>query len=198
MSSDTREDIDYSRRHFLTIGAGVVGAAGVAAVVTPFVASMEPSRRAAAAGAPVEIDVSKIEPGAIIRVTWRGKPTWCVQRPQTVLKRLPTVDGRLRDPQSKQPQQPSYCQNKYRSIKPHLFVVIGICTHLGCVPDYKPKVGSVSPSWPGGFHCPCHGSKYDLAGRVFQGVPAPLNLQVPDYRFATDTVIRVGEKPTSA
>ena len=194
------EEIDKSKRHFLTVATVVVGSVGVVMAAVPFVSSMEPSARAKALGGPVDIDVSKIEPGAMIRAKWRSKPTWVVQRPQPALKELPQNDPQLRDPQSKEPQQPPYAANAWRSIKPELFVVIGICTHLGCTPLYVPQPGdpSVGPNWPGGFHCPCHGSLYDLAGRVFKNVPAPLNLPVPRHRYVNDQVIRIGEDPAGS
>jgi len=189
------EEIDTSRRHFLTVATVVVGSVGVVMAAVPFVSSMEPSARAKSLGGPVDIDVSKIEPGGMIKAKWRGKPAWVVQRPQATLNELPKNDPLLRDPDSDEPQQPSYAKNEWRSIKPELFVVIGICTHLGCSPLYVPQPGdpSVGPSWPGGFFCPCHGSKYDLAGRVFKNVPAPLNLPVPLHFYVNDKVIRIGE-----
>lgn len=197
MSTD---EIDQSRRHFLTVATVVAGAVGTVMAAVPFVSSMEPSARAKAMGGPVDVDVSKIEPGAMIKVKWRGKPTWVVQRDAAVIDGLSKVDDRLRDPDSKEPQQPAYCQNEYRSIRAPLFVVIGICTHLGCSPLYKPSPADpeLGADWPGGFFCPCHGSKYDLAGRVFKNVPAPLNLQVPPYKFMSDTLIRVGEDERAA
>ncbi|MDE2090972.1 MAG: ubiquinol-cytochrome c reductase iron-sulfur subunit [Gammaproteobacteria bacterium] len=191
------EEIDTSKRHFLTVATVVVGSVGVVMAAVPFVSSMEPSARAKSLGGPVDIDISKIEPGGMIKAKWRGKPAWVVQRPQTALNELPKNDALLRDPDSDEPQQPAYAKNEWRSIKPELFVVIGICTHLGCSPLYVPQPGdpSVGPTWPGGFFCPCHGSKYDLAGRVFKNVPAPLNLPVPRYYYASDQVIRIGEDP---
>ncbi|MGA9854446.1 MAG: ubiquinol-cytochrome c reductase iron-sulfur subunit [Gammaproteobacteria bacterium] len=191
------EEIDTSKRHFLTVATVVVGSVGVVMAAVPFVSSMEPSARAKSLGGPVDIDVSKIEPGGMIKAKWRGKPTWVVQRPQPVINELPKNNPLLRDPDSDEPQQPSYAKNEWRSIKPELFVVIGICTHLGCSPLYVPQPGdpSVGPNWPGGFHCPCHGSLYDLAGRVFKNVPAPLNLPVPLHFYVNDKVIRIGENP---
>jgi ubiquinol-cytochrome c reductase iron-sulfur subunit len=191
------EEIDNSKRHFLTVATVVVGSVGVVMAAVPFVSSMEPSARAKSLGGPVDIDVSKIEPGAMIKAKWRGKPTWVVQRPPAALNVLPKNDPLLRDPDSEEPQQPAYAKNAVRSIRPELFVVIGICTHLGCSPLYVPEPGdpSVGPTWPGGFFCPCHGSKYDLAGRVYKNVPAPFNLPVPRHRYVTDKVIRIGEDP---
>jgi len=191
------EEIDTSKRHFLTVATVVVGSVGVVMAAVPFVSSMEPSARAKSLGGPVDIDISKIEPGGMIKAKWRGKPAWVVQRPQAALNELPKNDALLRDPHSDELQQPSYAKNEWRAIKPELFVVIGICTHLGCSPLYVPQPGdpSVGRSWPGGFFCPCHGSKYDLAGRVFKNVPAPLNLPVPLHFYVNDKVIRIGENP---
>jgi ubiquinol-cytochrome c reductase iron-sulfur subunit len=149
-------------------------------------------------GAPVKIDISKLEPGAQLTVEWRGQPIWVIHRTDGMVDKLKQLDGLLRDPESLHDQQPKYAQNEYRSIKPEYLVLVGICTHLGCVPMYKPDAGSLDPSWPGGFFCPCHGSRFDLAGRVFKGVPAPLNLVVPPYYYEGDTVIVVGEDKKAA
>ena len=183
------------RRRFLTAATTVVGAVGVGFVLVPFVSSMQPSAKARAAGAPVRADISKLEPGQMIRVKWRGKPVWMVKRTEEMLETLPTLDGDLRDPESLQPMQPDYAQNGYRSIKPELLVTVGICTHLGCSPTYRPDVApaDLGPDWKGGFFCPCHGSTFDLAGRVYKGVPAPLNLEVPPHRYLGDNEIIVGE-----
>lgn len=196
----SNDEINESRRHFLTVATVVAGAVGVVAAAVPFVSSMEPSARAKALGGPTDIDISKIEEGGQVKAKWRGKPTWVVQRPAAAIAGLAKVDDRLRDPASKEDQQPKYCKNENRSIKPELFVVVGICTHLGCSPQYKPQPNDpeVGMDWPGGFFCPCHGSKYDLAGRVFKGVPAPLNLQVPPHKYMSDTVIRIGEDQGAA
>ena len=192
MSAD---GVDTRRRRFLTAAATVVGGVGVVYTLVPFVKSMLPSARAKAAGAPVEADISKLEPGQKINVSWRGKPVWIVQRTPEMLDTLPEVEPMLRDPDSLEPQQPPYCQNEVRSIKPEVLVMIGICTHLGCSPLYRPEVApeDLGPDWKGGFFCPCHGSKFDLAGRVYVGVPAPLNLQVPPHRYISDTLILIGE-----
>lgn len=183
------------RRRFLTAATTVVGAVGVGFVLVPFVSSMQPSAKARAAGAPVRADVSKLESGQMIRVKWRGKPVWMVKRTEEMLETLPTLDGDLRDPESLQPMQPDYAQNGYRSIKPELLVTVGICTHLGCSPTYRPDVApaDLGPDWKGGFFCPCHGSTFDLAGRVYKGVPAPLNLEVPPHRYLSDNEIMIGE-----
>lgn len=194
------EEIDKSKRHFLTVATVVVGSVGVVMATVPFVSSMEPSARAKALGGPVDIDVSKLEQGGVVKVKWRGKPVWVVQRSPAVIAELPKNAALLRDPDSAEPQQPAYCDNLSRSIKPELFVVVPICTHLGCIPLYRPELGdpSLGATWPGGFFCPCHGSKYDLAGRVFKNVPAPLNLPVPRYFYVNDKVIRIGEDPKGA
>jgi len=157
--------------------------------------SMLPSERAKAAGAPVEVDISKIEPGMILNVEWQGKPVWIVKRTARNLQDLPTLDDGLRDPASETEQQPDYARNANRSVKPEILVLVGICTHLGCAPSYRPDLAAadLGADWKGGFFCPCHGSTFDLAGRVYQGVPAPLNLQVPPHRYLSDTTIIVGE-----
>ncbi|EGQ9040527.1 ubiquinol-cytochrome c reductase iron-sulfur subunit, partial [Vibrio parahaemolyticus] len=163
------------------------------AVAVPFIKSWNPSAKAKAAGAPVEVDISKIEPGQLVRVEWQGKPVWIVRRTQSVLDNLKTIGDKLRDPQSEMEQQPEYAQNEFRSIKEEFFVAVGFCTHLGCSPTYLPD--SFSEQVQGvrsGFFCPCHGSKFDMAGRVFQGVPAPLNLVVPKHMYLSDTKLIVG------
>jgi ubiquinol-cytochrome c reductase iron-sulfur subunit len=186
-------EIDRGRRHFLTATVSVIGGVGVACAAFPFLASWEPSIKARALGAPIDVDISKIELGQKITVAWRGQPVFVVRRTQEELNSLTLVSSQLRDPLSKESVQPSYADNIYRSIKPEILVLIGICTHLGCVPLYKPEVGSIDVGWEGGFFCPCHGSKYDMAGRVYKGVPAPLNLAVPPYQYINDTLIRVGD-----
>lgn len=187
--------VDLSRRRFLLAASTALGSAAAVAVATPFVMSMLPSSRAKAAGAPVDVDIARVEPGMLISVAWRGKPVWVVNRTPVMLASLPRNDPRLRDPHSEEPQQPGYCKNEDRSIKPKYFIAIGICTHLGCSPTYRPEVAppDLGPNWLGGFLCPCHGSTYDLAGRVFKDVPAPLNLEVPPHEYLSDTVVRVGE-----
>ncbi|MGO2343272.1 MAG: ubiquinol-cytochrome c reductase iron-sulfur subunit [Vibrio litoralis] len=190
----SKAPITPGRRRFLTATTAVVGGIGAVAVAVPFIKSWNPSERAKAAGAPVEVDVSKIEEGQLVRVEWRGKPVWVVRRSQSTLEQLEALDDKLRDPASEQEQQPSYAQNKYRSIKPEYFVAVGICTHLGCSPTYLPDTFTEQVKGvKSGFFCPCHGSKFDLAGRVFQGVPAPLNLVVPEHGYLSDTRIIIGE-----
>jgi ubiquinol-cytochrome c reductase iron-sulfur subunit len=192
MSADV---VDPRRRRFLTGAVGVVGGAGTALAAWPFLSAWQPSERAKAIGAPIEIDISKIEPGQRLVEKWRGKPVWVIQRPPEVLEALSSLDDKMRDPQSEKDQQPGYAQNPYRSIRPELLVLVGICTHLGCAPLYyrAKDAHPLGPEWKGGFFCPCHGSRFDLAGRVFQGVPAPLNLEVPPHFFISDTRIRIGQ-----
>lgn len=187
--------VDTERRQFLTAATTVIGGLGLGLAAIPFVGSWLPSAKAQALGAPVEVDLTKIEPGQKITVAWRGQPIFIIHRTEQELSSLNSLDPQLRDPASKEPQQPAYITKRYRSIKPEYMVLIGICTHLGCVPLFRPTPGSVTPEWIGGFFCPCHGSKFDLAGRVFKGVPAPLNLVVPDYKYLSDTKLMIGEKP---
>jgi len=194
--------VDRDKRRFLTMLATGVGAVGAGFAATPFVLSMTPSARAKAAGAPVEVDISKLEVGQMLTVEWRGKPVWILRRTQEMLDKLPTVDKFLADPASKNTdQQPTYAQNPARSIKPEILVLVGVCTHLGCSPQQKFQVGPASglgEDWPGGFFCPCHGSKFDLAGRVYRNVPAPTNLPVPPYLFLSDTRIVIGDDKRGA
>ncbi len=189
------EGVDLKKRRFLTNAATVVGAVGAGFVAVPFVASWLPSERAKTAGAPVEVDISKLEEGRMMTVEWQGKPVWIVKRTPKNLKDLPTLDKELRDPGSEQPQQPVYATNEDRSIKPEVLVLVGICTHLGCSPTFRPELAPVDlgPDWKGGFFCPCHGSRFDLAGRVYQGVPAPLNLEVPPHMYKSDAMLVIGE-----
>ena len=188
---------EVTRRDFLYLATGAMGVAGVVAVAWPLVDQMEPSADVLARGAPITVDISSLQPGAQVVVQWRSHPIFIVRRTSKVLDELkqPSLLDRLSDPDSQQRQQPKYAQNWSRSIKPEYLVLVGICTHLGCVPGYKPTVGEIGPTWPGGYFCPCHGSKYDLAGRVFKGVPAPLNLPVPPYRYASATSLVIGEDP---
>ncbi|ELR66364.1 Ubiquinol-cytochrome C reductase iron-sulfur subunit [Photobacterium marinum] len=185
--------VSNGRRRFLTATTSVVGGLGAVAVAVPFIKSWNPSARAKAAGAPVEVDISKLEDGQMVRVEWRGKPVWVVRRSEAVLSELDGHDSQLRDPASEEPQQPEYAQNPYRSVKPEIFLAVGICTHLGCSPTYLPDTFNEQVSGiTAGFFCPCHGSKFDMAGRVFAGVPAPLNLVVPPHTFLDDNTILVG------
>lgn len=191
----SEEGVDRGKRRFLTALTTGVGAVGAVFAATPFVLSMTPSARARAAGAPVEVDISKLEPGLGITVAWRGKPVWIVKRTPPMLATLKTDTDLLADPNSTRDQQPPYAKNETRSIKPDILVLVGICTHLGCSPSKKFDIGVVSgmgDNWPGGFFCPCHGSKFDLAGRVFKNVPAPSNLEVPPHDYLSDTRIILG------
>lgn len=195
MSQVKDEGVDAGKRRFLTLATSVVGGAGAAAAAVPFLASFKPSARAEALGAPVKADVSKVEDGARVTYTWRGSPVWLVKRTPPMLETLPALSGKLADPDSEQPQQPAYVDPETRSIKPELLVMVGVCTHLGCSPLYRPDpaAADVPGEWMGGFFCPCHGSKFDLAGRVYKGVPAPLNMPVPPHRYESDTVVVIGE-----
>ena len=191
----SNEGVDRSRRRFITAAASAVGGVGVVFAAVPFVSSWRPSARAEAIGAPVEVDVSKLEPGQSMTVQWRGKPVWLVRRTEEMLNALSGVEGRLRDPASEEPtQQPDYAANPHRSIKPEILVLVGLCTHLGCSPTYRPEVApaDLGPDWQGGFFCPCHGSRFDMAGRVYSGVPAPLNLEVPPHSYLSDKRLIVG------
>ncbi len=185
--------VDLDKRNFL-IATSAVGALGCAAVAVPFVKSMTPSERAKAAGAPVEVDISKIQPGTMLTAEWRGQPVWVINRTDEMVAELAKHDDQLSDPASNvTSQQPEYCKNEGRSIKPNVAVVVGICTHLGCSPTEKMKAGGdMGEKWTGGFFCPCHGSKFDLAGRVFKGSPAPINLVVPPHKYLSDTVLLIG------
>ncbi|WP_237467821.1 ubiquinol-cytochrome c reductase iron-sulfur subunit [Vibrio stylophorae] len=188
-----------NRRRFLTISTCVIGGAGAAALAVPFIGAWNPSAKAKADGAAVSVNVSKLEPGQMIRVEWRKQPVWVVRRTQAVIDTLNQHDSQLRDPESIQGQQPVYAQNPLRSLNPEFFVAVGICTHLGCSPTYLPDSFQEQVSGvQAGFFCPCHGSKFDMAGRVFQGVPAPLNLMVPPYHFADEQTLVVGEDPKEA
>ena len=196
MSSD---GVNSGRRKFLTTATSAVGVAGVVGVAVPFVGSWNPSAKAKAAGAPVKFDVSKLEPGQMVIVEWRGQPVYVVNRTETQLEALPGLNGQLKDPDSTNAdQQPPYITGIDRSIKPNLLVIVGLCTHLGCAPKYVPEVGVADlggDKWVGGFFCPCHGSKFDLSGRVFAGVPASANLLVPPYSFESDKVLVIGVNP---
>lgn len=195
------EGINKGRRRFLTATTSVVGAAGIALAAVPFIKSWEPSARAKSAGAPVMADISKIEPGQKVTFAWRGLPVFVVNRTPAQLAALPGEDSQLRDPNSDETsQQPAYAKNPTRSIKPEWLVMVAICTHLGCVPDYvgEIKPEPFDPHWKGGFFCPCHKSRYDMAGRVFDGVPAPLNMLIPPYHFVDDTHIQIGVDPKGA
>jgi ubiquinol-cytochrome c reductase iron-sulfur subunit len=188
-----------SRRDFLYVATAVVGLIGAVATLVPLIDQMEPDRATIAAGAPLDVDIGKVAPGQQIQVFWRSKPIFIINRTPAILKILqkPQMVERLSDPTSQVHQQPPYAQNWHRSAKPEYAVLVGICTHLGCIPMFYPNPDPSTPTadWLGGYFCPCHGSKYDLAGRVFKGVPAPYNLPVPPYRFVNEHTLRIGENP---
>jgi ubiquinol-cytochrome c reductase iron-sulfur subunit len=192
MNEETK--VDKTRRNLVVATSVVGGAASVVAAV-PFVASMWPSERAKAAGAPVEADISRLAPGELAVIEWRGKPVWVIRRTQEMLESLKAVAPRLTDPGSKSSEQPKYAENEYRSAKPDVMVMEGVCTHLGCSPQLRTAEAKaeMGAEWAGGFYCPCHGSKFDYAGRVFRGAPAPTNLKVPPYTFLSDTTLLIGE-----
>ena len=190
------QGVNSGRRRFLTASTAVVGGVGTIFAAVPFIKSWEPSARAQVAGAPVEVDISKVEPGQRLTVKWRGKPVWLVHRTEEQLAALGKHDGRLKDAGSENTeQQPEYAKNALRSIKPEMLVLVGICTHLGCVPRYVPELEPqpFDSEWPGGFFCPCHGSTFDFAGRVFKNKPAPDNLEVPRYTYLSDSKLLIGE-----
>jgi ubiquinol-cytochrome c reductase iron-sulfur subunit len=194
------EEVDTGRRHFLTVATAATGAVGAAFVAVPFLASWKPSARARALGAPVEVDLSKLEPGAMIKVEWRGRAIYVLNRTPQMLEQIKGHDANLRDPDSNESEQPAFAKNPARALKPEILVLVGVCTHLGCAPldKFTPGDVTVSADWPGGFFCPCHGSKFDLSGRVFRDVPAPTNLPVPPYRFASDTSLVIGDESGNA
>lgn len=191
----SEQHVDAGRRRFLTVATSAVGGVAAAGVAVPFLMSFAPSERAKAAGAPVEVDISKLEAGQKINVEWRGKPVWVLSRTPEQLKNLSKIEGDLLDPKCEAPQQPDYCKNATRSIKPEILVAVGICTHLGCSPTHRPDIApaDLGPKWVGGFYCPCHGSKFDLSARVYNGVPAPKNMEIPPHKYLSDTVLLIGE-----
>ena len=189
------EGVNTGRRRFLTASTAVVGGVGAIFAAVPFVKSWKPSAQAQLAGAPVSEDISRLEPGQRLTTSWRGQPVWIIRRTPEQLAALPGQDGRLRDPNSDNPeQQPDYAKNPFRSIKPDIAVLVGTCTHLGCSPLFKPELQPepFDSEWKGGFYCPCHNSRFDMAGRVYEGVPAPTNLKVPPYRFLDEGRIEIG------
>jgi ubiquinol-cytochrome c reductase iron-sulfur subunit len=190
------EGVDESKRQFLTSALTVVGAIGSGYLAVPLLAQMQPSVKAMAAGAPVEVDLSKMEAGQLLRVAWRGKPVWILNRTPAALETLKTMEKVLSDPQSNDSIQPASSKNSYRSIKPEIFVAIGLCTHLGCSPTFRPEIAphDLGSDWKGGFFCPCHGSRFDLAGRVYSGVPAPTNLEIPPHRYINDNLLIIGDE----
>ena len=197
MSETNAQERDsiQTRRKFLTAATSAVGVAGVAGVAVPFLGSWNPSEKAKAAGAPVKADISKLEPGQMVVVEWRGKPVYVLRRTETQVADLAGLDGDLKDPSSEPSDQPAYVSGVERAIKPEVMVLVGLCTHLGCAPKFRPEVGAADlggDEWVGGFFCPCHGSKFDLAGRVYQGVPASENLVVPPYSYEGENVLVIG------
>jgi ubiquinol-cytochrome c reductase iron-sulfur subunit len=188
------EGIDLKKRRFLTNTTAVIGAVGAGFVAVPFIKSWLPSERAKALGAPEEANIGKLEAGGLLRVKWRGKVVWVVRRTDQMLADLKAVEGQLSDPRSGAPQQPEYCTNQHRSIRPKYLVAVGICTHLGCSPTYRPEVApaDLGQDWKGGFYCACHGSKFDLAGRVYAGSPAPSNLVIPPHQYLANDLILIG------
>ncbi|RKZ49130.1 MAG: ubiquinol-cytochrome c reductase iron-sulfur subunit [Gammaproteobacteria bacterium] len=196
MQDDGQDNnIDKKRRHFLTAAATVVGGAGALATAIPFVSTLSPSAKTKAIGGPVEVDVTGLKPGERKTVKWRGKPVWILRRSEESVAELAEMSDILRDPESDVEQQPEYAKNSYRSVNPEYLVVVGLCTHLGCSPNYlaSGEENDFGADWKGGFFCPCHGSKFDLAGRVYKGVPAPANLVVPKYQFISETTILIGD-----
>jgi ubiquinol-cytochrome c reductase iron-sulfur subunit len=193
-SSPDEQGVDQSRRKFLTVATSATAAVGVVFAATPFVASWKPSERARAMGAPVEFDISKLEPGQMVTLVWRKQPIYVVRRTPESVKALPENDPRLKDPKSADSDQPAYARNEMRSRRADVLVVIGTCTHLGCLPKqhFEPGDPVLGADWPGGFFCPCHGSKFDLAGRVMSGSPASVNLRIPPYSFKNDNLLVVG------
>jgi ubiquinol-cytochrome c reductase iron-sulfur subunit len=191
------DDVNPGRRRFLTAATTVVGGVGVGFALVPFVSSMQPSAKARAAGAPVRVDISKLERGQKLTVEWRGKPVWIVKRTDDMLATLAGMTDQLADPESGISEQPAYIEGEARAIKPEILVMVGICTHLGCSPTFRPDVApaDLGPDWQGGFFCPCHGSRFDISGRVYSAMPAPKNLPIPPYRYISETEIMVGEDP---
>ena len=193
-------DVSHGRRRFLVGATAAVGGVGLVGAAVPFVGSWNPSAKAEAAGAPVTVNIEKVEPGQQVTVEWRGTPVWLIRRTTEMLDNIKKLNDQVKDPQSEEPQQPEYAADVYRSIKPELAVLVGLCTHLGCVPSYRPDVApaDLGEDWLGGLFCPCHGSRYDLAGRVYLAQPAPTNLVVPPYRYDDDTTITIGLDPEVA
>ena len=192
---EAEQDTQHTRRKFLTAATSAVGAAGVVGVAVPFMGSWNPSEKAKAAGAPVKADIGKLEPGQMVVVEWRGKPVYVLHRSESQVADLTKLDDNLKDPSSAASEQPTYVAAEGRSIRPELFVAVGLCTHLGCAPKFRPEVGAADlggDSWLGGFFCPCHGSTFDMSGRVFVNVPAPTNLEIPPHSYESDDVLVIG------
>lgn len=197
VSNDLPQEV-YEARRTLLIATSTVGGCGLVASAFPFLASMTPSERARAFGAPVDVNVAAFKPGELHTESWRGRPVWILKRTPEMLSAIEHSTSLLADPSSERSDQPKNCKNQFRSLKPEVAVMLGVCTHLGCTPNFSPKAGDpeLGADWPGGFYCPCHGSRFDLAGRVFKDVPAPTNLEIPPYRYLSDGVIRIGEQAT--
>ncbi|MFV1973240.1 MAG: ubiquinol-cytochrome c reductase iron-sulfur subunit [Thiohalobacterales bacterium] len=191
------DEVDSGKRRFLVAATTLVGGVGVAFVAVPFISSMQPSAKARAAGAPVRVDFSRLEPGQKLTVEWRGKPVWIVNRTEAMLGTLKELNPILADPESTKSEQPEYITAEDRSVRPELLVMVGICTHLGCSPTFRPDVApaDLGRDWKGGFFCPCHGSKFDISGRVYASMPAPKNLPIPPYHFISETELIIGEDP---
>ena len=192
------EGVNKSRRRFLTGTVSVVGGLGAIGVAVPFIKMWQPSERAKAAGAPVEIAFDKLQPGQLLKAKWRGRPVWIVRRTEEMLRQLPALREKLKDPDSNtEGQQPEYARNEYRSVRPEYLILLGVCTHLGCSPQYFPELTAQAfdANWQGGFFCPCHSSRFDMAGRVYQGVPAPVNLEVPPHSYVDENRILIGVEP---
>ncbi len=201
MTAIVRDNVDEKRRRILLVATSAAGAAVAGGVAAPLLVSWFPSAKALAAGAPVEADISKLEPGQQITIEWRGKPVWILKRTPEMLEKLKGHDGVLADPESKSATQPAYVKGAERSIKPEVFVAEGVCTHLGCSPTLKKEIGAASDmgaDWPGGYYCPCHNSRFDLSARVFKGSPAPINLAIPPHRYASDSLLVIGEDTKGA
>ena len=200
MTAIVLNQVDPKKRRFIIAASSVVGAGAAAAVAVPFVASMLPSARAVAAGAPVPVDLNKIEPGGMLTIEYRGAPHWVIKRTPEMVAQLGKNDALLADAKSASSKQPEYAQNPNRSLKPEIFVAKGVCTHLGCSPTFRKEIGAadLGADWPGGFFCPCHQSKFDMSGRVFAGQPAPSNLVIPPYKFLSDTSLLIGDDSKGA
>ena len=200
MTAIVLNQVDPQKRRFLIAASSVVGAGAAVAVAVPFVASMLPSARAVAAGAPVSVDLNKIEPGQLLTIEFRGAPHWVIKRTPEMVAQLSKHDALLADSNSEASKQPDYAKNPSRSIKPEIFVARGVCTHLGCSPTFRKEIGAadLGADWPGGFFCPCHQSKFDMSGRVFAGMPAPTNLPIPPYKFASETSLLIGDDSKGA
>lgn len=192
--TDSSHPIDLRKRKFLARLTTFLGGLGLLAAAFPFLAAWRPSERARALGGPVKVDISGLQPGEKMTVEWRGKPIWIIRRNQPMLQTLESDENQLRDPNSDYSLQPAFAKNRVRALNKEFLVLIGVCTHLGCSPTFRPQPGELGAKWLGGFFCPCHGSSFDLAGRVFKGVPAPTNLQVPPYRFANPNLLIIGEE----